>query len=282
VLDGGGAGAENLITSGQKTSANSIPVVMASDAVPLLQQDLIGNANNYYPDKQGNDVLGIAPSVNDTRVDLWEGPTANYVFPTVGQQFRIVSTSANDTAAGSGIRSVWLHMLDDTGTPVNVIYNLNGLTPVLTTELNLYRVNAFHAASLGTIDGVAAGDISLTNLAGTITYGIIKSGNNTAHQAIFTIPTGKTGYLNHWQASSGSALGTHFTRISIRATMHHGLLNAGVFLSVDQQGTLNGGSSAIFPIPIRFPSTCDVKMSAISDAANANVIAMGAMFGWVE
>lgn len=282
ALDGGGAAAENLITAGQKTMANSMPVVMPSDYVPVLQQDLIGNEGNYYPTKDPNNVTGRAPVVNNTRVDLWEGPTPTYVFPTAGQQFRIVSTSANDTAAGTGVRSVWFHGLDDTGTEVDFTIALNGLTPVNTIQTNLYRVNSFHAATIGTVDGTAAGDISLTNLAGTVTYAIIKAGNNSAHQAIFTIPAGKVGYLNHWQCSSGAASGSHFTIINIRATQHHGTLNAGVFMTIDEQGTLNSGMTVNFPIPVKFPSMCDVRMSAISDAAVSNVIAMGAMFGWIE
>ncbi len=275
MLDAGTPAAENLISAGQKTMSDSIPVAIASNYVPVLQQDLIGNAGGYYPTKDPNNVTGRAPVVNNVRVDLWEGPTTTYVFPTAGQQFRIVSTSANDTAAGTGVKSVWFHGLDDTGTEVDFTIALNGLTPVNTIQTNLYRVNSFHAATIGTVDGTAAGDISLTNLAGTVTYAIIKAGNNSSHQAIFTIPAGKTGYLNHWQCSSGAASGSHFTIINIRATQHHGTLNAGVFMTIDEQGTLNGGVTVNFPTPVKFPAMCDVRMSAISDAANASVIAMG-------
>lgn len=250
--------------------------------IPLLQQDLIGNTNSYYPGRAFNNVIGRAPVVNNTRVDMWEGPTALYVFPTTGQQMSLVSTSANDAAAGSGIQTIFVHALDSNYNPVDFTIALNGTTPVLTTQVNLFRINGIHAATVGSVSGVAAGDVSITNVGGTVTYGRIITGNNTARQAIFTIPAGKTGYLTHWQGSSGSATGTHFTQIAIRATQHIGIRLPGVFLGIDEQGTLNGGISVNYPIPIKFPEKTDIKMSVISDAANAAVISMGAMFGWIE
>lgn len=90
------------------------------------------------------------------------------------------------------------------------------------------------------------------------------------------------GYVSHWQASSGTTTGTHFTQVSLRATAHDGVLLPGVFLIVDEVGTLNGGENINLPIPIRIPATADVKLSAISDAANANAVVMGAIMGWFE
>lgn len=271
-----------LGTLGQKTMTGSTPVVLASDQYPILQESLIGNANNYYPNKKTNFVIGRSSSVNNALVDLWEGPTPTYVFPTVGQQFSVVSTSANDTAAGTGARTVIIHALDSSYNPIDVTITLNGLTPVLTTQTNLFRINGFHVTSIGTVNGTAAGTISVTNTAGTTTYATILPGSNTAHQGIFTIPTGTNGYLNHWQASSGTATGTHFTRVQIRATMHSAVLYPGVFLVVDEQGTLNNGENTNYPIPIRFPPQTDIKLSAISDAGSANAVVMGAMYGWLE
>lgn len=249
--------------------------------VPLLQEDLITNAKGYYPDKTLGFALGYNGNVNNTTVDLWQGPTGTYVFPTTPQQMQVVSTSANDAAAGTGMQTVFLHYLDTNYNTQSEIITLNGLTPVTTVATNILRVNAFHAQTVGT-GGAAAGNISLTNTAATVTYAYIPATNNTARQAVFTIPAGKNGYLTHWQASSGTTTGTHFTRVSIRATQHLGTLVPGVFLAQDEQGTLNSGGNASYTVPIRFPPMCDIKMSAISDAGAANAQVMGAMFGWIE
>jgi len=249
--------------------------------VPLLQEDLITNANGYYPNKSLGFALGYNPAVNNTYVDLWQGPTPNYVFPTTPQQMAVVSSSASDAAAGTGIQTVYIHYLDTNYNPQSEVVTLNGVTPVNTVATNILRINAFHAQTVGTT-GAAVGNISLTNLGATVTYGYIPATNNTARQAVFTIPAGMNGYLTHWQASSGTVTGTHFTRVSIRATQHLGVLVPGVFLAQDEQGTLNGGGNASYTVPIRFPAMCDIKMSAISDAGSANAQTMGAMYGWIE
>lgn len=269
-------------TLGQKPMASSMPVAISSDYFPLLQQDLIGNTNNYYPNRAWNFITGrVLASVQNTRVDMWEGPTPTYVFPTGPMQMRIVSTSANDTVGGTGVQQVHVHYLDNTYTYQIMTINLNGLTPVNTVPTNILRVNAMHATLVGT-GGQSAGNISLTNLAGTVTYAFITAGYNTARQAIFTVPAGKTGYISQWQGSSGSSAGTHFTQIEIRGTTHLGVLYPGVFLYIDGVAGENFTQEVAYKTPIPIPATADVKMSAISDAVNANATAVGSIFGWIE
>ena len=248
--------------------------------VPFLQQDLI-NYDGAYPSKGFDFVLGSNSSVNNVRVDLWEGPTGTYVFPPAGGiQMRVVSTSANDTLAGTGAQVVHIHYLDNTYAMQEVQINLNGTTPVNTIPTNILRINGFHVIQAGT-GGTSAGNISLQNTAGTVTYGYIVAGFNSAQQAIYTIPAGKTGYVSHWQCSSGTSTGNHFTRFYLRTTSHLGSAWP-VFLSADSYGTQNNGGVISFPIPFKIPATCDVKVSAISDAGGANAICQAVVMGWFE
>lgn len=268
--------------AGNRTGILASPFyTQPNGGVPTLQQDLIGNAHNYYPTRQRGYVPGRSLAINNTRADLWEGPTPTYVFPTVAQQMAIVSTSANDTSAGIGVRQVEVHYLDNLYVPHTELVTLNGVTPVNMVATNVLRINRFHAIQWGTVNGNAAGNISLTNLGGTITYAFMAAGNSTARQAIYTVPAGVTGYINHWQGSSGTPTGTHFTQIELRATADSLELYSN-FLLVDNIGTLNNGLEINYPIPIPVPATADVKLSAISDAANANAICLGAIMGWFE
>lgn len=249
--------------------------------LPVLQQDLIGNAQNYYPQRLFGQITGRAlGNVQNTPQDLWDGPTAQYVFPTVGQQMRVVSSSANDAAAGTGAQTVYIHYLDGNYKEQLEIVTLNGVTPVLTVATNILRINGMHVGRVGS-GGVSAGNISLTNTGNTITYGFITAGYNTAHQAIFTIPAGYTGYASHFQASSGST-GTHFCQINFRATCHAGVLLPGVFLSQDTISGQNTGYAVNYPTPIVIPAMTDIKVSAVADAVNANVTAVAALMGWYE
>ena len=276
-------GAANMKKLDDGTIAQGVVILAQTgeiaDAAPLLQQDLIGNARGYYPDKSRGFVFGKKTGLNNTVCDMWEGPTALYVFPNAPMQMALVSSSINDAAAGTGVQAVHIHYLDHSYQPKTVAIITNGTTPVLTVPTDILRINGMHAIAVGS-GQVAAGNISLTNVAGTVTYAYIAAGYNTARQAIYTVPDGMWGYINHWQASSGSA-NNHFCQISIKATTHAGEAIP-VFLLQDETGTQNGGISIDFPTPIPIPPRTDVKMSAVSDASNAAVTALGAIMGWFE
>ena len=191
-----------------------------------------------------------------------------------------VSSSASDAAAGTGIQIVRIHYLDSDYNEQVEDVTLNGVTPVLTAGLNILRINGLHAYAVGS-SGAAVGNISLTNSGGTVTYGYITATYTSSRQAIYTVPANKYGYISHWQSSSGST-GTHFCRIALRATAHDGVLLPGVFLTHDETATQNAPIEVNFEIPLVMPPKTDVKLTAISDAANANVTAIGSFIGWTE
>lgn len=241
----------------------------------------IDSKDLQYPELSFGYVFGRNSNVDNAVVDLWEGGTGTYVFPTVGQQMRFVSSSASDALAGTGIQKIHIHYLDSNYQPKVETVSLNGTTPVLTVATDIFRINAMHAIQVGSA-GVAVGNVSLTNTAATVTYAYLSAGFNWARQAIYTVPDGYTGYITHWQASSGAATGNHFTQISLRATCHMGILVPGVFLLIDEVGTLNNGGAINYAIPIQIPGKADVKISAISDAGGANAVALGAIMGFFK
>jgi len=256
-------------------------LVNGATGKPLLKQDLIDNANSGQPNRTFGYVFGRNSAVQNVLCDLWDGPTCVYVFPLAAQQMALSSSSAADASAGTGVQQMIIHYLDTNYTIRSEVITLNGITPVNTVATNILRINSMHAWRQGT-GATAAGNISLKNIAGTITYGYMILGTSTARQAIYTIPAAHYGYISHWQASSGAASGSHFTSIRLRATSHEGVLLPGVFLVVDEVGTLNNGYNITLPIPIRMPPMADVKMSAISDAGAANAQVMGTIMGWFE
>lgn len=248
--------------------------------IPFLDESLIGNAGNYYPTRTSVRVFGRNGNVDNARLALWEGPTANYVPPVAAIQMKVTSTSAEDNSAGTGIQQLHIHYLDDTYTERAETVTLSGTTAVTTTAANILRVNSIHAWAVGS-NGSAVGTISLTNLAGTVTYNLISPNRNTSRTGFYTVPAGHNLYISHWQSSSGST-GGHFSQMSLRATSHLGVLLPGVFTVIDEVGSQNSGVSVNFSTPIKIPATADVKISVVSDAVDANVIALGAFMGWVE
>lgn len=225
-------------------------------------------------------MFGSTSGINNTYKDLWEGPTATYVFPTVGQQMKVVSTSANDAAAGTGARSVAIEYLDSNYVMREETITLNGVTPVNTVATDIFRVNMMHVLTVGS-GLVSAGNISLTNTAGSVTYDIVTAGNNITKSGVYTVPAGFTGYISHWQASSGSS-GNHFCPIEILATCHNGVRIPDVMCTQDIMGTQNNGVSINFPTPIPIPEKVDVRIRGISDNAAAGVVAVAAIMGWFD
>lgn len=153
---------------------------------PLLQQDLLDHATQGYVDKSFRFTFGKNTNVDNVNVDLWEGPTGKYVPPASAIAMQVVSTSANDTAGGTGAQKLRIDVLDED-------YNLsiievipNGTTPV-SVPGTILRINYMHVSEAGSA-GNSVGDISITNVGGTVTYGIIKAGYNTCRQAFGTVP----------------------------------------------------------------------------------------------
>lgn len=263
-------------------------MIAAFPEIPVLQRDLIDNGTGYYPNKIQFDVLGYGISVDNTRLDVVNigasEAAAIYVFPPAGGiQMSIVSTSVNDDGnpGGTGIRTVRIHYLDANYAIQTEDITLNGTTRVNTVSTNILRINEIHAQTIGS-NGSAVGSISLDNTAGTVTYARIGIGFNRSRNGIFTVPAGKTGYLSHWDASSGTASGNHYTRFTLRMTTHDNVLIPGVFIAHDSIGTVNGMSSIYYDIPIVLPAMTDIKVSVISDSGTANAIVDSHFSGWYE
>lgn len=241
----------------------------------------IGNTQYGNPRRIRGFVFGRRTGIGNTWVDLWEGPTAEYVFPTAPMQMQVVSTSANDTAAGTGVQRISITYLDNLYNRQVEEVTLNGTTPVLTVATNILRINSTHSVAVGT-NRTAVGNVSVQAVGGATTYAFITSGGNYARQAVYTVPEGGTAYVAQWQLSSGSSSGTHFTEVALVATCHDGQYIPGVFIVQDEHGCLNGGDIVNYPILIPLPQFTDIRVRAISDASNANVTAMSGAFGFFD
>jgi len=243
---------------------------------------LLGVALGVYPEKtRFNRPCQRTATVQNVRVDLWDGPTGEYVFPASAIQMEVVSGNAADAAAGAGARTVHIHYLDANYMEQVETVTLNGITPVNTVATNIRRINGFHVVTAGA-NGVATGPLSVRAVGGAVTYAFIPAARNRSRHPVFTVPAGKTGYISQWQGSSNSAAGTHMANIDIRATAFDGVLIPGIFLYQDGVALQNGAAEVHLDIPLKFPATCDIKMCAVSDSAIANATAVGNFIGWYE
>lgn len=125
-----------------------------------------------------------------TDVMIWPGSTVKdpSVAPVGGVQMTLVSTSAQDGPAGTGIRTLRFNYLDADLNPQSEIVTLNGLTPVVTVATNVRWVGDLTGLTFGS-DKHAAGDITVTN--GGTRYKLLEFGARATRSTAFRVPAGK-------------------------------------------------------------------------------------------
>ena len=143
------------------------------------------------------------------------GTTIQATNAPLGANIEIVSTSANDTAAGSGARKVVIHYLDANFAEADMEVTLNGTTPVNLGTVCQY-INFVHVSSIGTAGGIAAGTISIRNVATPTTLYSTISGENVDMTSLFTVPAGYSALLTHIEVNVFHSSANTNNRVTLR------------------------------------------------------------------
>lgn len=258
-------------------------IVINGIAVTLTMAESISRGD--IPKAYKFSSLGYNGDINGTREDIWTAG-GDYVFPSAAMQMNIVSDSAADAAAGTGARTVKIHYLNDAFKEKEHTFTMNGITPVA-GPTDAYRINHCEVMTAGS--GVhAAGNITVTNTAGTVTYARIEANGNVALQAIYTVPSMMEdgtpithGYITGWDVGSAGAAAAKGITGYCRATAdYHGNLTSGIFHFKDITMTSDANSPMNFDFPVKCPSGTDIKISAIGHTTNC--IVAGHFEGWLE
>jgi hypothetical protein len=139
--------------------------------------------------------LGRANSVAAAPFDIWNSTASTYPWMTAATALEVVSSSAQDAPAGTGIQSIVINGLDATYTQVAQTITLNGTTAVA-IPTSLFRIN--NALTLVKGSGAAAtgvtnaGDITIRDSGGGTTRALISAGQGITQQTAYTVPAGKT------------------------------------------------------------------------------------------
>jgi len=148
-------------------------------------------------------LFGRNPLVNKTTYeDIWEtGGIKNFL--TSASTLELISTSANDTALGTGARSIVLIGLDSNFDLAIENLATNGTSPSApssTSFIRLLRAQAQTGGAYGqTDDGGNDGDITVRLSSAGATQGTILTENNLrkgqTHLSHFTVPNGFTAFI---------------------------------------------------------------------------------------
>lgn len=201
------------------------------------------------------------------------GATALIVDLAGTEPLEVVSSSANDAAAGTGAGSVKVTYVDSTTglitTSAEIV--LNGVTAVAAgfTAKAILCMEVFAPGQTQVMPYVAAGNITLRNATDhTTNYEQISAGNGKSLSAYFMVPTGSTGYLVQWNGATQGA-GDHDVRM--RATVMTG--DRSLCTPYHFQGLTNIASpGGIFDEALgmlRCPALSRIKVSVIPSATAA-------------
>src|SRR3990172_2725974 len=130
-------------------------------------------------------------------------------FAAAAESWEIVSSSAADTAAGTGARTVLVEYLDATFTTRYVTVALNGLTAV-PLAANCFRHQSSKTQTAGS-GRVNAGLILIRVAGGGASRGLIDALHSASKQASFTVPANFTGYIQSTQFVVSKANGPGVT-----------------------------------------------------------------------
>jgi hypothetical protein len=210
-------------------------------------------------------VFGFNPDVDSAQVSVWPLPSL-ITFPATALQMTVSSTSANDTSAGTGARTVTILGLDANYNEVTETVTLNGQTAV-TMTVALLRVNYMLVASAGSSNG-AEGDIYLgtgTVTAGVpaTTYDIIKFDYNNTTTGSYTIPAGYTGYVTQGLFSTGQAGGSNQVQGRLLSRGVDNIRRTAAITTIN-----NGVADYVFEYPLAIPAKTTLEATAIGSSNN--------------
>lgn len=204
--------------------------------------------------------------------DIWPGTAA--VLPTpaaAGEQMTLVSTSAEDGAAGkTGMLTIDIHYLDATGNPQHETVTLNGLTPVNTVATNIRFVQELHALTTGSTLFAVGTIIIYKTGAPTTIYNQISPLTNQSLNTARMVPYNKVCLLWEFHASAG---GGKAADVRLRTTSHGGLYYANLFHFKDNAMLLDNAVDREYRTPRFIPALSIIKVTAFAVAAagGANV-----------
>ena len=210
-----------------------------------------------------------------TQSTVWEGPTALYPYATAAETLSVVSSSANDTAAGTGVRTLFISGLDANFEEISETVTMNGVTPVNTVNQYM-RVNRAYGATCGT-GYTNAGNITVTG-AGAVVRLYIPAGDGQTLMTLWTVPAGTKAFITQVSASTNSNKGARmsvFTRTNDGGILYPWRIRYRSYL-------FSGDDVVRFNIPLEIPEKTDIEIR-VTTPVGAGDTSMGATFElWYE
>ena len=198
--------------------------------------------------------FGFNPDINGTEETIWDvGGIYAYTSSAVAMT---VTTDAGTPANDNGVKVI-VFGLDEDYNEVNQEVTLAGAGTATTTQT---FIRVFRAYVSGSQE--PTGNLNITN--GGTTYARITLGENQTLMAMWTVPAGYTGFLDHVNFATGTTNANQYVTAQIVQRQL-----GGVFRVMMKQ-TLGSGGNADFTLryPITVSEKTDVEVRAVSSSSN--------------
>jgi len=209
-------GGENITVDVTQTagacSMDCILKVLQGSSSPLVGNPVLGAGTNiigttqeyFHQISQGNianneaiHIVAQNDAVGTSQETVWE-EGGLYTFPSSASTMTISSSDANDTSAGTGLRTITIEGLDTNYVEITEVVSLNGQTGV-TTSNSYLRINRLIGATAGSTNSnegtvyIGTGAISAGKPANV--FNLIEIGSNISHSGFYTVPATKFLYI---------------------------------------------------------------------------------------
>lgn len=225
-------------------------------------------AKGNVPGHASRNVIGRNPQVSTSPEDIWD-PGGILVYPTAGEQWEILSTSANDTLAGTGARTVELAYQDDFYKRKTTTVSLNGTTPVSFTPTDSFRFEDLKVTVADPANGNKNdGDLTVRVAGGGAVRGGMLAGENIALDGHYTVPAGITAHIVSIFQEINKNEDVVLSYLATNGT--NGIFLAGIKSSIYQD-------SAHFPFSLaalKLEEKSDFKIMAVSSNLIASPLVM--------
>jgi hypothetical protein len=213
-------------------------------------------------------VFGFNPAVATAEETVWpiDGILGHPPSPTV---MTVSSTSANDTAAGTGARTVLIEGVNGTGGYASEIVVLNGQTPV-STVAEYDSIERLVVLTVGSGEKNAGliyiGTGTVTAGVPTVPYNVIDTGENLSITGHWTCPVGFTGYVVRGSFSVGPTAGNNFVRGRLKLRGADGVTRTAAKVTVQ-----SGVADFDFSYPVKINATECITATAQGSGGSASV-----------
>jgi hypothetical protein len=179
-------------------------------------------------------VFGHNPDVDTAEVTVWPttGLLTHPASPTI---MTISSSSASDTAAGTGARTVYILGINGTGGYVSETVILNGQTAVNTVhEYDAIETMSVMSVGSGGVNAgiIYAGTGTVTSGVPATVYSAMGVGDNVALVGHWTCPVGYTGYLVYGSVTSGTSNANQYITARLKQRGQDGLVRTAAITTI--------------------------------------------------